>query len=72
MNRFNSISAFEEAQAELAQGWDESRPCLRVCDGTGCRAGGSAGRAPHDIADSPDARSGGRRSSGPGSRRRLR
>jgi NADH-quinone oxidoreductase subunit F len=41
MNRFDSITAFEVAQAELALAWDESKPCLRVCDGTGCRALGS-------------------------------
>jgi NADH-quinone oxidoreductase subunit F len=41
MNRSQSIAEFRRLQAELAAGWDETRRCLRVCDGTGCRALGS-------------------------------
>jgi NADH-quinone oxidoreductase subunit F len=41
MNRLESVAKFQEWQAGLAAGWDESKPCLRVCDGTGCRALGS-------------------------------
>jgi NADH:ubiquinone oxidoreductase subunit F (NADH-binding)/(2Fe-2S) ferredoxin/Pyruvate/2-oxoacid:ferredoxin oxidoreductase delta subunit len=41
MNRLESVAEFQEWQAGLAAGWDESKPCLRVCDGTGCRALGS-------------------------------
>jgi NADH-quinone oxidoreductase subunit F len=41
MKPFESIIAFEEWQGKLSEGWDESKPCLRVCDGTGCRALGS-------------------------------
>ena len=36
-----STVAFQEWQHRLAARWDESRPCVRVCDGTGCRALGS-------------------------------
>lgn len=36
-----STVAFQEWQHRLAAGWDESRACVRVCDGTGCRALGS-------------------------------
>jgi NADH-quinone oxidoreductase subunit F len=41
MNRFQSIAEFTRWQAELSAGRDETKPCLRVCDGTGCRALGS-------------------------------
>ena len=41
MNRLESVAEFQEWQAGLAAGWDESKPCLRMCDGTGCRALGS-------------------------------
>ncbi len=41
MIRFQSMKDFGRWQAGLATGWDESKPCLRVCDGTGCRALGS-------------------------------
>ncbi len=41
MNPLRSLSAFRQWQASLAAAWDESKPCLRVCDGTGCRALGS-------------------------------
>jgi NADH-quinone oxidoreductase subunit F len=41
MNPLKSIPAFEAWQRALAATWDESKPCLRVCDGTGCRALGS-------------------------------
>jgi len=32
---------FTSWQAQLASEWDEDKPVLRVCDGTGCRALGS-------------------------------
>ena len=32
---------FNAWQADLASKWDDEKPCLRVCDGTGCRALGS-------------------------------
>ncbi|MCE5209740.1 MAG: NADH-quinone oxidoreductase subunit NuoF [Chloroflexi bacterium] len=41
MTRFESIQTFEEWQAGLEDSWNEEKPCLRVCDGTGCRALGS-------------------------------
>src|SRR5512135_2566538 len=41
MNRLQSVADFLAWQAQLTAGWDESKPCLRVCDGTGCRALGS-------------------------------
>ena len=41
MNRLHSVADFRLWQASLATAWDESKPCLRVCDGTGCRALGS-------------------------------
>jgi NADH-quinone oxidoreductase subunit F len=41
MIRFQSTGEFTRWQADLAAGWDETKPCLRVCDGTGCRALGS-------------------------------
>ena len=41
MNRLQSVADFQQWQAQLAAGWDDSKPCLRVCDGTGCRALGS-------------------------------
>lgn len=39
--RLQSILDFEQWQAELSSAWDENRPCVKVCDGTGCRALGS-------------------------------
>ena len=39
--RLVDTSAFRRWSAELAQAWDESQPCVKVCDGTGCRALGS-------------------------------
>lgn len=39
--RLQSVFAFRAWQHNLADGWDENRPCVRVCDGTGCRALGS-------------------------------
>ncbi len=41
MNRLQSLAEFQNWQAQAAAGWDDSKPCLRVCDGTGCRALGS-------------------------------
>jgi NADH-quinone oxidoreductase subunit F len=41
MNRLQTITGFNTWQSSLAAEWDETRPCLRVCDGTGCRALGS-------------------------------
>jgi len=41
MNRVSSLPEFQTLQVGLANDWDETRPCLRVCDGTGCRALGS-------------------------------
>ena len=39
--RLQDIASFQRWQAELARAWDESQPCVKVCDGTGCRALGS-------------------------------
>lgn len=36
-----NATAFEDWQESLVTTWDSSRPCVRVCDGTGCRALGS-------------------------------
>ncbi len=41
MNRLQSAAEFHNWQSRLAAGWDETKPCLKVCDGTGCRALGS-------------------------------
>jgi NADH-quinone oxidoreductase subunit F len=41
MNRLYTIEDFHTWQNDLSAAWDDSRPCLRVCDGTGCRALGS-------------------------------
>ena len=41
MSRLQSIQEFQAWQANLEAGWDGDKPCLRVCDGTGCRALGS-------------------------------
>ncbi len=41
MNRIQSATEFQNWQSQLSGEWDETRPCLRVCDGTGCRALGS-------------------------------
>ena len=39
--RLADIESFRQWSAELSQAWDESQPCVKVCDGTGCRALGS-------------------------------
>ena len=39
--KLNSPGDFKAWQAALAANWDERKPCVRVCDGTGCRALGS-------------------------------
>jgi NADH:ubiquinone oxidoreductase subunit F (NADH-binding)/(2Fe-2S) ferredoxin/Pyruvate/2-oxoacid:ferredoxin oxidoreductase delta subunit len=41
MNRLQNVKEFQSHQTALTAGWDDSKPCLRVCDGTGCRALGS-------------------------------
>ena len=41
MSRLQSIQEFQAWQVNLEAGWDGDKPCLRVCDGTGCRALGS-------------------------------
>lgn len=41
VSRLHSITEFLTWQKGLASQWDEARPCVRVCDGTGCRALGS-------------------------------
>lgn len=41
MNPIKSIEEFRAWQSEVAAGWDDQKHCLRVCDGTGCRALGS-------------------------------
>lgn len=41
MNRLQSVAEFQTWQHTLAEAWDDTQPCLRVCDGTGCRALGS-------------------------------
>lgn len=41
MNHLVSVEDFKTQQKILSTMWDESRPCVRVCDGTGCRALGS-------------------------------
>lgn len=41
MNHLQTITEFNVWQRALSEGWDENTPCLRVCDGTGCRALGS-------------------------------
>jgi NADH-quinone oxidoreductase subunit F len=41
MSRLQSASEYQTWQATLASAWDDTRPCVRVCDGTGCRALGS-------------------------------
>jgi NADH:ubiquinone oxidoreductase subunit F (NADH-binding)/(2Fe-2S) ferredoxin len=41
MRHLQSVAEFHSWQAALAGEWDETKPCLRVCDGTGCRALGS-------------------------------
>jgi NADH-quinone oxidoreductase subunit F len=41
MNRLQSVAEFQTWQHALAEAWDDTKPCLRVCDGTGCRALGS-------------------------------
>ena len=41
MNRVETATNFKTWQQSLAVRWDEAQPCLRVCDGTGCRALGS-------------------------------
>jgi NADH-quinone oxidoreductase subunit F len=39
--RLKSISDFQAWQSSLVAEWDDLRACVRVCDGTGCRALGS-------------------------------
>jgi NADH-quinone oxidoreductase subunit F len=41
MNRLQSMTEFQTWHQALEANWDDARPCLRVCDGTGCRALGS-------------------------------
>ena len=41
MNQTALATEFRKWQQSIAAGWDESKPCLMVCDGTGCRALGS-------------------------------
>ncbi|MEA1978818.1 MAG: NuoF family protein, partial [Chloroflexota bacterium] len=41
MNRLQDVKEFQSHQTALTADWDDSKPCLRVCDGTGCRALGS-------------------------------
>jgi len=41
MSRLQSAAGFQAWQASLADAWDETKPCVRICDGTGCRALGS-------------------------------
>ena len=41
MSRLKDLKEFQTYQKKLTDSWDESKPCLRVCDGTGCRALGS-------------------------------
>jgi NADH:ubiquinone oxidoreductase subunit F (NADH-binding)/(2Fe-2S) ferredoxin/Pyruvate/2-oxoacid:ferredoxin oxidoreductase delta subunit len=42
MSRLKTVDEFKTWQASIIDKWDETKPCLRVCDGTGCRALGSA------------------------------
>ena len=39
--RLQDIESFQRWSAGLAAAWDENRQCVKVCDGTGCRALGS-------------------------------
>jgi len=41
ISKLQSVSEFEIWQNLLASEWDDTQPCVRVCDGTGCRALGS-------------------------------
>lgn len=41
MNRLASFDDFTTYQKSCTAQWDESKPCIKVCDGTGCRALGS-------------------------------
>ncbi len=41
MKRIHTIAAFRSWQSALIATWDEQKPSVRVCDGTGCRALGS-------------------------------
>jgi len=41
MSPLQSALEFESWRAGLASAWDDTKPCVRVCDGTGCRALGS-------------------------------
>ena len=41
MNRLQSIVEFRAWQKTMIDAWNDDKPCLRVCDGTGCRALGS-------------------------------
>jgi len=41
MNRLTSIADYKAQQKAFSAEWDDSKPCVKVCDGTGCRALGS-------------------------------
>jgi NADH-quinone oxidoreductase subunit F len=41
MNHPQTATRFHDWRQTLSAGWDETKPCLKVCDGTGCRALGS-------------------------------
>lgn len=41
MKRLTTFLSFESWQTALATGLQDEKPCIRVCDGTGCRALGS-------------------------------
>ena len=41
MNRLTTFQSFESWQTTLAASLQDDKPCIRVCDGTGCRALGS-------------------------------
>ena len=41
LSKLHSPGDFFAWQDTLAINWDDDRPCVRVCDGTGCRALGS-------------------------------
>ena len=42
--RLASVQELQARQEALAAGRNQERPCLRVCDGTGCRALGTIAR----------------------------
>jgi NADH-quinone oxidoreductase subunit F len=41
VSQLQSASEVQAWREALAASWDDARPCVRVCDGTGCRALGS-------------------------------